>query len=168
MSEHSREQHTSSHHDQEQREHTDPGVEPSERPAGPDEPSVTGGEPEHTVALRDFTAWQGKTLLDRDGETIGKLEDVYFDIETEEAQFGTVKQGGLLSRRHLTFVPLTGMTVGPDDLQATVSKAQVKDAPNIELEGDELSQADESTLYHYYHLNYTPSATPSGRRLARR
>ena len=105
MSEHSREQHTSSHHDQEQREHADPGVEASERPAGPDEPSVTGGETEQTVALRDFTAWQGKMLLDRDGEAIGRLEDVYFDTETEQAQFGTVKQGGLLSRRHLTFVP---------------------------------------------------------------
>ena len=48
------------------------------------------------------------------------------------------------------------------------TKAQVKDAPNIELQGDELSQADESSLYHYYQLNYTPSETPSGRRLARR
>jgi hypothetical protein len=44
----------------------------------------------------------------------------------------------------------------------------VKNAPNIELEGDALSQEDESTLYHYYQLNYTPSDTPSGRRLARR
>jgi hypothetical protein len=168
MSEHSREQHSSPHHDEEQRHDADSGVEPSERPASPDERPVTSGETEHTVALRDFSAWHGKTLLDRDGETIGKLENVYFDIETEQAQFGTVRKGGLLSGRRLTFVPLTDVTVGPDNLQATVSKAQVKDAPTIELEGDELSQADESTLYHYYQLNYTPSATPSGRRLARR
>ncbi len=46
-----------------------------------------------------------------------------------------------------------------------MSKNQVKDAPNIELEGEALSQEDESTLYHYYQLNYTPSSTPSGRRL---
>ncbi len=119
-----------------------------------------------TVALRDFSEWHGKDLIDRDGERIGKLEDVYFDVETDQPQFGTVKEG--LFGRHLTFVPLADMTLGPNDLQVSVSKSQVKDAPNIELEGDALSQEDESTLYHHYQLNYTPSATPTGRRLARR
>jgi hypothetical protein len=60
------------------------------------------------------------------------------------------------------------VTLGPNDLQVSASRAEVKGAPTLELEGDELSQADESTLYHYYQLNYTPSDTPSGRRLARR
>jgi hypothetical protein len=41
-------------------------------------------------------------------------------------------------------------------------------APNFELQGDELSRADESALYHHYELNYTPPDTESGRRLARR
>jgi hypothetical protein len=80
--------------------------------------------------------------------------------------FGTVKEG--LIGRHLTFVPLDGITIGPDNLQVTVSKDQVKAAPDIETEGDELSQADESGLYHHYELNYTPPDTESGRRLARR
>ena len=45
---------------------------------------------------------------------------------------------------------------------------EVKSAPDIETEGDELSQTDESGLYHHYGLNYTPPETESGRRLARR
>jgi hypothetical protein len=110
--------------------------------------------------------WHGKVLLDRNGEKIGKLQDVYVDVETDEPQFGTVKEG--LIGRHLTFVPLGGITVGPNDLRVPVEKQQVKDAPNIEQHGDELSQADESALYHHYELNYTPPQTPSGRRLARR
>jgi len=110
--------------------------------------------------------WHGKMLLDRDGEKIGKLQDVYVDVETDEPQFGTVKEG--LIGRHLTFVPLGGLKVGPDDLQVAVSRQQVKDAPNIEQHGEELSQADESALYHHYELNYTAPNTPSGRRLARR
>ena len=69
--------------------------------------------------------------------------------------FGTVKEG--LFARHLTFVPLRGITIGPDNLQVTVSKEQVKDAPNLEMHGDELSQAGESALYHHYQLNYTPA-----------
>jgi uncharacterized protein YrrD len=105
-------------------------------------------------------------LIDRDGEKIGKLQDVYVDVETDEPQFATVKEGFI--GRHLTFVPLGGIKVGPDSLKATVSKAQVEDAPNIEQHGEELSQADESSLYHHFELNYTPPNTESGRRLARR
>jgi uncharacterized protein YrrD len=114
----------------------------------------------------NIAEWHGKMLIDRDGEKIGKLKDVYVDVETDEPQFGTVKEG--LIGRHLTFVPLGGIKVGPDDLQVAVSKQQVKDAPNIEQHGEELSQADESALYHHYELNYTPPNTQSGRRLARR
>jgi phosphoketolase len=36
------------------------------------------------------------------------------------------------------------------------------------VHGEELSQADESALYHHFELNYTPISTQSGRRLARR
>jgi sporulation protein YlmC with PRC-barrel domain len=110
--------------------------------------------------------WQGKLLVDLNGENIGKLQDVYVDVETDEPQFATVKEG--LIGRHLTFVPLGGVKVGPDELQVAVTKEQVQDAPNIEQHGEELSQADESALYHHYELNYTPPATESGRRLARR
>ena len=39
---------------------------------------------------------------------------------------------------------------------------------NIKALMVELSQADESRLYHHYELNYTPPDTESGRRLARR
>ena len=85
---------------------------------------------------QDIGEWQGKELVDRNGERIGKLEDVYVDVETNEPMFGTVKEG--LIGRHLTFVPLAGLTIGPDNLQVTVSKEEVKTAPNIELRGDEL------------------------------
>jgi uncharacterized protein YrrD len=110
--------------------------------------------------------WHGRMLLDRDGEKIGKLQDVYVDVETDEPQFATVKEGFI--GRHLTFVPLGGVQIGPDHLQVSVTKEQVRSAPDIEMHGEELSQADESTLYHHYELNYTPPATESGRRLARR
>lgn len=52
--------------------------------------------------------------------------------------------------------------------QVAVTKQQVRSAPEIEIHGEELSQADESMLYHHFELNYTPIATESGRRLARR
>jgi hypothetical protein len=49
-----------------------------------------------------------------------------------------------------------------------VTKDQVRSASEIEIHGEELSQADKSELYHHFELNYTPIGTQSGRRLARR
>jgi uncharacterized protein YrrD len=105
-------------------------------------------------------------LVDSNGEKIGKLQDVYVDVETDEPQFATVKEGFI--GRHLTFVPLGGIHIGPDDLQVQVTKEQVRSAPDIEMHGEELTQADESALYHHFEMNYTPITTESGRRLARR
>lgn len=121
---------------------------------------------EQQEAEWNVAEWHGKQLTDVDGEKIGKLEDVYVDVETDAPQFATVKEGFI--GRHLTFVPLGGIKVGPDELQVAVTKAQVQAAPNIELHGEELSQEDESALYHHYELNYTPPNIASGRRLARR
>ena len=90
--------------------------------------------------------WHGKILVDRNGEKIGRLQDVYV----------------------VTFVPLGGIQLGADELLVTVTKEQVRSAPDIEMHGDELSQADESALYHHFELNYMPITTESGRCLARR
>jgi sporulation protein YlmC with PRC-barrel domain len=109
--------------------------------------------------------WRGKDVLDRDGEKIGKLEDVYVDTETDIEEFGTVKEG--LISKHLTFVPLGDVTANPEYLQVPVSKSLVKEAPNIDTDA-ELSAFDEEGVYRHYGIDYAPPATPSGRRLGRR
>ena len=139
---------------------TETTTEPSTTAPAADAEATT----EPTATHRNISEWHGRELIDRTGERIGRLEDVYYDVETEEPQFGTVK-GGLINR-HLTFVPLTGVTIGPDNLQVTVTKDQIKHAPSIGL--NDPSPIDEPNLYHYYQLNYTPLDTESGRRLARR
>jgi hypothetical protein len=138
----------------------------SETPLAAPSAGASKAETEATIMHRDIAEWHGMELVDRDGERIGRLEEIYVDVETDEPQFGTVKEG--LFGRHLTFVPLIGITIGPDNLQVAATRQQVKDAPDIALRGEELDQTDESTLYHHYRLNYTPPDTPSGRRLARR
>ena len=132
----------------------------------------TQSEAEDTVledpgkASWSVAEWHGKMLVDAAGENIGKLQDVYVDVETDVPQFGTVKEGFI--DRHLTFVPLAGVLVGPDSLQVTVIREKVRSAPDLQLHGEEMSQDDESALYHYFEQNYVPSSMPSGRRLARR
>ena len=144
-------------------------VEPATQLGPPPAPSTPAPAPstvDQTIVMHDLAQWHGKLLVDRDGDKIGKLRDVYVDTETDEPIFGTVKEGHF--GRQLTFVPLGGLTVGPYNLQVKVAKEQVQAAPNIDVHGDELTGTDESALYHHYELNYTPPDTQSGRRLARR
>ena len=117
------------------------------------------------VRIDNVGDWKGKELIDRDDERIGKLEDVYVDTASDEPMFVTVKEGFV--SKHLTFVPLAGAAASPDGLKVSVSKAQIKDAPNIDQDG-ELSQDQEAALYGHYELTYAPADNPSGRRLARR
>jgi hypothetical protein len=119
---------------------------------------------ENARATWEVAQWHGKIILDRNGEKIGRLQDV--DVETDEPKFATVKEG--FFERHLTFVPLAGIQVGPDDLQVPVTKDLVRSAPDLDLHGEELSQDDESALYHHFLQNYTPVESESGRRPARR
>ena len=53
-------------------------------------------------------------------------------------------------------------------MRVTVLKEQVRSAPDLNLDGQEMSQAEESALYHHFGMNYTAIANESGRRLARR
>jgi hypothetical protein len=141
---------------------TVPDIPPVPEPAAVPEIPTTP-PPAATWTASD---WLGKVVIDRAGDKIGKLHDVYVDVETDTPQFGTVKEG--FFNRHLTFVPLVGVTVGPDELRVTVLSAEVNSAPDLDLKGQEMSQADESALYHHFEMNYTAIASESGRRLARR
>jgi uncharacterized protein YrrD len=132
------------------------------------EPAETPDAAANADPVATWTAsdWLGKVIVDTNGNKIGKLHDVYVDVENDTPQFGTVKEGFL--GRHLTFVPLVGVVVGPDELRVTALKEQVRSAPDLELQGQEMSQADESALYHHFEMNYTAIASDSGRCLARR
>ena len=145
-------------------------IEPEKTWAAASDPEP--GQPPPSTKTSDNVAgwsaseWLGMMVIDREGERIGKLHDIYVDVETDIPQFGTVKEGFL--GRHLTFVPLVGVTISPSALQVSALKEEVRSAPNLDLHGEELSQEDESTLYHHFGMNYTVISNDSGRRLARR
>ena len=117
------------------------------------------------VQVENIGDWKGKDLIDRDDEKIGKFEDVYVDTASDQPVFVTLKEGFV--SKHLTFAPLAGAAASPDGLKLSVTRSQIKDAPNIDQDG-ELSSDQEAALYGHYGLAYTPADNPSGRRLARR
>ena len=113
--------------------------------------------------LENIRDWRGQDVVDPENEKIGKLEDVYFDVDDGSPTFAAVKTG--LFGRKLAFVPLQSASAGRDHVRVAYKKADVKDGPTIEP-GAELSEHDEAALFGHYGLQYTPAS--AGRRLARR
>jgi uncharacterized protein (TIGR02271 family) len=99
------------------------------------------------ATLQDIETWRGRTLVDRDGDKIGKVEDVYLDRQSGEPEWVAVKTGMFGS--NVSFVPIHDASTAGDDLQVAYAKDQVKDAPNIDPDG-ELSPEEERRLYSHY------------------
>jgi sporulation protein YlmC with PRC-barrel domain len=95
--------------------------------------------------------WRGYELVDRDGEKIGSISDIYLDQETNEPEWATVKTG-LFGLRQ-TFVPIRDATSEGDIVRIPFEKDRVKDAPNVDP-GQGLSQAEERELYDHYGFDY--------------
>ena len=102
---------------------------------------------------------RGQDLYDRDGDKIGKIEEIYLDAETNEPEWALVNTGLFGSKS--TFVPLKEASQDGGSLRVPYEKSQVKDAPNMDADG-QLSQQDEAALYQHYGLDYSESRSDSG------
>lgn len=115
------------------------------------------------ITVEDIKEWRGNDVIDPQGEKLGKLEEVYYDTETDVPSFAAVKSGTL--SKHITLVPLAAATVGQDHVRVTASKDRFKNAPSHDP-GAELSVEDEAGSYSYYGLDYRPVGQ-GARRLAK-
>lgn len=116
------------------------------------------------MALENIRQWEGSEAVDPDHARIGRIQDVYFDADTDEPLFVTVHSG--LLGRHLAFVPTAGAALAQGYLQVARTRAQVRGAPQIKP-GGELSPDQERRVFDYYGMEYPPASTESGRRLVR-
>jgi uncharacterized protein (TIGR02271 family) len=112
------------------------------------------------MSTQNVTEWRGQELLDNDGDKIGKIEEIYLDTETNEPEWALVKTG--LFGGKGTFVPLSQANPSGDGIRVPFEKSHVKDAPNIDPDG-ELSHAEERRLYEHYGMGYdSTSGSGSG------
>jgi len=100
--------------------------------------------------LEEIQAWSGKDTVDPSGDKVGSLDHIYVDRQTGEPTFLAVKTG--LLGRNVSLVPVEGARAHDDHVHLAYDKAKVKDAPNVEADG-ELSEAEESRLYEYYAIS---------------
>jgi uncharacterized protein (TIGR02271 family) len=95
--------------------------------------------------------WRGHDVVDRDGDRIGKLEEIYLDEQTGQPEWALVKTGMFGGKG--TFVPLADAQPSGDDLRVAFEKSQVKDAPSVDAE-QQLSPQEEAELYRHYGRDY--------------
>src|SRR5215217_6256410 len=112
-----------------------------------------------TPSIETARGWRGRVMVDRDNNKIGEVVDIYLDNETDRPEWAVVRTGlfGLRS----TFVPLAEAKEVGDELQVPHQRTLVKQAPNIEPDG-QLSAAEEAELYRHYGLDYDTAPLNSG------
>lgn len=101
----------------------------------------------------------GSPVVGSDGSKIGTVADIYFDKETRKPEWALVTTG-MFGGKH-SFVPVTNASIEGDQLRVPFTKDQVKDAPNLDDDG-ELSQEEELLLSEHYGMNYTESRSDTG------
>jgi PRC-barrel domain len=97
--------------------------------------------PSHDEARR----WPGLTVLDRDGDTVGRITHIYLDRESGQPEWALVA----MPERGRVFVPLSGASAADDRVRVLVTKVTVREAPAV-ASGRELTQQDETRLYRHY------------------
>jgi PRC-barrel domain protein len=110
------------------------------------------------LSVEEVQAWLGRVMVDRDGKRLGEITDIYLDRETDRPEWAVVHTG--LFGFRSSFVPLAQASEVDDHIQVPHERTLVKDAPNIEADG-QLSEAEEAELYRHYGLDYDTVAATS-------
>jgi uncharacterized protein (TIGR02271 family) len=103
------------------------------------------------VTMETIAAARGADVYSSDGEKIGSVEEIYHDYETRQPEWIGIGTG-IFSTKH-ALVPVEGADLRSDGLFVPYSKDQVKGAP--EIDGDEIDEGTERSLYEHYGLSYS-------------
>ncbi len=105
------------------------------------------------VGVEGIADWIGREVVDRDGEKVGKLADVYYDTADDEPTFVAVKSGAF--GRSVSVAPLQGATLARDYVRLDAPKELVKDAPS-EDSGGRLTGIDALRVLQHFGLPAEP------------
>lgn len=103
--------------------------------------------------------WEGQTVLDRAGEKIGTIEEIFLVEETGRPEWALVKLGRLKSRA--TLVPLNRAHAVEEGIEVPFDKDDVGAAPEIEPDA-EPSQQQVNALYRHYGIDVPGTSAANG------
>ena len=84
-----------------------------------------------TPSVEMVRGWLGRVMVDRDGNRLGEITDIYLDRETERPEWAVVRTG--LFGMRSTFVPMAEAAEAIDQIQVPHQRTAVKDAPTSRL-----------------------------------
>lgn len=105
-----------------------------------------------TTGMTHAYDWKGRTLKDRNGDKIGKIDALYVDQQSDKPEWALVNTG--LFGTKSSFVPLAGAAPRGEDVVVKVDAQQVKDAPKMDAD-EQLSEQQEVELFRHYGIDYT-------------
>jgi uncharacterized protein (TIGR02271 family) len=91
---------------------------------------------------------RGAPVIDSTGDQIGKVEEIFYDVDGGQPEWIGLGTGFFGTKRVL--VPVQGAQTQGDGIQVPYEKDHVKGAPDIDH--DEISHETERDLYAYYNL----------------
>jgi hypothetical protein len=103
--------------------------------------------------------WQGRTLVDDNGEPLGSIEIIYLDKATEQPEWALLEAG--TGGPAPTFVPLVSASEEGDTIRVPFDKALIEGAPSLPADR-ELSEDQEEELYRHYGVPYSRADSPTG------
>jgi hypothetical protein len=103
--------------------------------------------------------WHGRMLVDRNGQTVGRIETTYLDKATKQPEWALLEAGASSSAP--TFVPLVNASEEGETVRVPFDRALVLTAPPMPADR-ELSEDQEVVLYRHYGVQYSRAESPSG------
>jgi membrane protein involved in colicin uptake len=108
------------------------------------------------INVEHIEDWRGKDVVDPDGASLGKLQEVFYDKGTQTPILLAAKHG-MLSRK-VKLIPIDGSRVGPDYVRVAHDKASVDASPDGAP--DQAPDAEElDTIGEAYGLRFSERVT---------
>ena len=104
-----------------------------------------------TIAnISDPSALNGAQVYGRDGDKLGKVDAVYYDNDTDQPEWVSIKSG--LFGGHISLVPLSQGNWDGNTLTVPFDQDMIKAAPHHDPDVA-LSPSDEEDLYRHYGMS---------------
>jgi uncharacterized protein (TIGR02271 family) len=110
------------------------------------------------MTIARFGELRGAPVYDSSGKKIGKVDEIYCDLQTQVPEWLGIGTGLFGKKRVL--VPAVSTRERGDGVAVAYTKDQVKDSPDID--SDEISMQKEQELASYYGLGYSQERSSTG------
>src|SRR5699024_4840827 len=105
-----------------------------------------------TLPSEDLEQLYDAVVVDRNGDRVGTVGQIYLDDTTEQPTFITIRTGLFGTRE--TFVPVQDADYTDDgELRVPYDKAMIKGCPTVDPEGH-VDPDEQTTLYAHYGVKH--------------